>query len=215
MTCAPRRIRTFDLPLRRRSLYPLSYRGRCRGKLSRSPAGPAIVRPGIVGWGAIGAAEECGTVQVRDVMTEATITETPTDKLRTAAERMWREQTGSLLITTDGRLTGIITERDVLRAVALGADPDLATVDEAMTIDVYTVPPDMPLHVAAREMAARWIRHLPVVENGQLLGVISMRDVTGVFGALGAGDSEIDIEHEFDQLVRKRRLARIERGNQA
>ncbi len=154
-------------------------------------------------------------MQVRDVMTEATITETATDKLRTAAERMWREQTGSLLITTDGRLTGIITERDVLRAVALGADPELATVDEAMTIGVYTVPPDMPLHVAAREMAARWIRHLPVVENGQLLGVISMRDVTGVFGALGAGDSQIDIEHEFDQLGRKRRLARIERGDQA
>src|SRR5450755_1965421 len=123
-------------------------------------------------------------------MTDATITETPTDKLRAAAERMWRDQTGSLLITTDGRLTGIITERDVLRAVALGADPDLATVAEAMTIGVYTVPPDMPLHVAAREMAARWIRHLPVVENGQLLGVISMRDVTGVFGALGAGQRD-------------------------
>ena len=126
-------------------------------------------------------------MQVRDVMTEATITETPTDKLRTAAERMWREQTGSLLITTDGRLTGIITERDVLRAVALGADPDLATVDEAMSIDVHTVPPDMPLHVAAREMAARWIRHLPVVENGQLLGVISMRDVTGGVRRAGRG----------------------------
>jgi CBS domain len=79
-------------------------------------------------------------VQVRDVMTEATITETPADKLRSAAERLWREQTGSLLTSTDGRLTGIITERDVLRAVALGADPDRATVDEAMTIDVFTVP---------------------------------------------------------------------------
>ena len=149
-------------------------------------------------------------MQVRDVMTEATITETPADKLHSAAERMWREQTGSLLITTDGQLTGIITERDVLRAVALGADPDRATVDEAMTIDVFTVPPDMLLHVAAREMAARWIRLLPVIENGQLLGAVSMRDVTGVFGALGADDSEIDIdiEHEFDQLVRKRRLGR-------
>jgi CBS domain-containing protein len=152
-------------------------------------------------------------VQVRDVMTEATVTETPTDNLRTAAERMWREQTGSLLVTQDGRLTGIITERDVLRAVALGADPDRATVDEAMTVDVFTVSPDMQLHVAAREMAARWIRHLPVLQGGELLGVVSMRDITGVFGALGAGDSEIDIEHEFDRLVRKRRLARIE-GNE-
>jgi CBS domain-containing protein len=149
-------------------------------------------------------------VQVRDVMTEATVTEAATDNLRTAAERMWREQTGSLLVTQDGRLTGIITERDVLRAVALGADPDRATVDEAMTVDVFTVAPDMPLHVAAREMAARWIRHLPVLENGHLLGVVSMRDITGVFSALGTGDSEIDIEHEFDRLVRQRRLARIE-----
>ena len=63
-------------------------------------------------------------MQVRDVMTVAAITETPADKLRSGAGRMWREQTGSLLITTDGRLTGIITERDVLRAVAPGADPD-------------------------------------------------------------------------------------------
>ena len=152
-------------------------------------------------------------MRVSDVMTEATVTETPTDNLRAAAERMWRQQTGSLLITDNGRLTGIITERDVLRAVALGADPDRSTVDEAMTTSVFTVPPDMPLHVAAREMAARWIRHLPVVENGQLLGVVSMRDVTGVFGALGAGDAEVDIEHEFDHLVRKRRLARIEHGD--
>ena len=149
-------------------------------------------------------------MQVRDVMTEATVTDAPSDNLRTAAERMWREQTGSLLVVQDGRLIGIITERDVLRAVALGADPDRATVDEAMTVDVFTVPPEMQLHVAAREMAARWIRHLPVLDSGQLLGVVSMRDITGVFGALGAGDSEIDIEHEFDQLVRKRRLARIE-----
>ncbi len=152
-------------------------------------------------------------MRVSDVMTEATVTETPADNLRAAAERMWRQQTGSLLIMDNGQLTGIITERDVLRAVALGADPDRSTVDEAMTTSVYTVPPDMPLHVAAREMAARWIRHLPVVEDGRLLGVVSMRDVTGVFGALGAGDAGVDIEHEFDHLVRQRRLARIEHGD--
>ena len=66
--------------------------------------------------------EEHNAVQVRDVMTQATVTETASDTLRSAAERMWRQQTGSLLITDDGRLIGIITERDVLRAVALGAD---------------------------------------------------------------------------------------------
>jgi CBS domain-containing protein len=150
-------------------------------------------------------------VLVRDVMTGAAVTDSATDTLRSAAERMWREQTGSLLVMDGGRLAGIITERDLLRAVALGADLATATVDEAMTTEVFTVPPDMPLRDAAREMAVRWIRHLPVVDSGQLLGVISMRDVTGIFGALVSGS--VSVEHEFDQLVRERRLARIEHGD--
>jgi CBS domain-containing protein len=150
-------------------------------------------------------------VQVEDVMTQPTITESPEDSLRSAAELMWRQQTGSLLVTADGRLTGIITERDLLRAVALGADPDRSSVDEAMTADPFTVPPDMPLQEAAREMAVRWIRHLPVVKDSQILGVVSMRDVTGVFAALAPG--RVNVEHEFDQLVRERRLARIEHGD--
>ena len=148
---------------------------------------------------------------VRDVMTGAAVTDSATDTLRSAAERMWREQTGSLLVMDGGRLAGIITERDLLRAVALGADLTTATVDEAMTTEVFTVSPDMPLRDAAREMAVRWIRHLPVVDAGQVLGVISMRDVTGIFGALVPGN--VSVEHEFDQLVRERRLARIEHGD--
>lgn len=150
-------------------------------------------------------------MQVRDVMTEATATESTQDSLRSAAERMWRQQTGSLIVVENDQLIGIITERDILRAVAFGADPDTTTVDETMTAQVFTVTPDMALQDAAREMAARWIRHLPVVEHGKLLGVVSMRDVTGVFAAMGGG--EVRVEHEFDQLVRKRRLARIEHGD--
>jgi CBS domain-containing protein len=144
-------------------------------------------------------------------MTEATVTDSTTDTLRSAAERMWRQQTGSLLVMDGGRLAGIITERDLLRAVALGADPAAATVDEAMTAEVFTVGPDMPLRDAAREMAVRWIRHLPVVDGGQLVGMVSMRDITGIFAALAPGG--ITVEHEFDQLVRERRLARIEHGD--
>jgi CBS domain-containing protein len=150
-------------------------------------------------------------VEVRDVMTQATVTESRHDSLRLAAEHMWRQQTGSVLVTDGGQLVGIITERDLLRTVALGGDPDKTSVDEAMTTGVFTVPPGMPLQEAAREMAARWIRHLPVVENGQILGVVSMRDVTGVFAAMAPG--QVRVEHEFDQLVRERRLARIEHGD--
>jgi CBS domain-containing protein len=144
-------------------------------------------------------------------MTEATVTETATDTLRAAAEHMWRHQTGSLIILDDGQLVGIITERDLLRAVALGTDLGTATISDAMTAEVFTVPPDMPLREAAREMAIRWIRHLPVVDGGQLLGVVSMRDVTGVFAAMAPGS--VGVAHEFDQLVRERRLARIEHGD--
>jgi CBS domain-containing protein len=150
-------------------------------------------------------------VQVRDVMTPAVVTESRHDSLSSAAEIMWRQQTGSLLVTEAGQIVGIITERDLLRAVALGADPERTTVDEAMTAEVYTVPPDTQLQEAARAMAARWIRHLPVVDGGQLLGVVSMRDVTGVFAAMAGG--QVRVEHEFDQLVRERRLARIEHGD--
>ena len=150
-------------------------------------------------------------MQVRDVMTPAVVTESRHDSLSSAAEIMWRQQTGSLLVTEAGQIVGIITERDLLRAVALGADPERTTVDEAMTAEVYTVPPDTQLQEAARAMAARWIRHLPVVEGGQLLGVVSMRDVTGVFAAMAGG--QVRVEHEFDQLVRERRLARIEHGD--
>ncbi len=150
-------------------------------------------------------------MQVQDVMTQATVTESREDSLRAAAELMWRQQTGSLLIIEDGRLAGILTERDVLRAIALGTDPDRSSVDDVMTAEVFTVTPGMQLQEAARQMAARWIRHLPVVENDRLLGVVSMRDVTGVFAALAPGN--VDVEHEFDQLVRERRLARIEQGD--
>jgi CBS domain-containing protein len=150
-------------------------------------------------------------VQVRDVMTPAVVTESRHDSLSSAAEIMWRQQTGSVLVTEAGQIVGIITERDLLRAVALGADPERTTVDEAMTAEVYTVPPDTQLQEAARAMAARWIRHLPVVDGGRLLGVVSMRDVTGVFAAMAGG--QVRVEHEFDQLVRERRLARIEHGD--
>src|SRR5215813_15643860 len=128
--------------------------------------------------------QEHSAVLVRDVMTVAAVTNSAGDTLRSAAERMWREQTGSLLVIHDGRLAGIITERDLLRAVALGADLTTSTIDEAMTTEVFTVPPDMPLRDAAREMAARWIRHLPVEDDGRLVGMVSMRDVTGIFAAL-------------------------------
>lgn len=151
-------------------------------------------------------------MQVSEVMTTASVSESPGETLREAANRMWAEQTGSLLVVSDGKLVGIITERDVMRGVARGADPATATVEELMTRDVLSVRPATPLYEAARYMAARWIRHLPVIdEDGDILGMVSQRDLVGVFAALGR-DME-GVELASDELVRQRRLVRIEAGD--
>lgn len=150
-------------------------------------------------------------MHVADVMTEASITESPTDNLRAAAERMWTQQTGSLLVMEDGKLVGILTERDVLRAVARGLDPNTTVVGDVMTADVVTVAADTPLRDVAREMAHRWIRHLPVVDGTEVVGVVSIRDVAGVFAALSKDPEAVGLD--LDELVRERRLVRIEQGD--
>jgi CBS domain-containing protein len=150
-------------------------------------------------------------VQVAEVMTKASVTESPSDTLRDAANRMWAQQTGSLLVMDGDRLVGIITERDVMKAVARGSDLDATPVSAVMTRGVLTVAPDTSLHEAARHMATRWIRHLPVVVEGTVVGMVSQRDLCGVLAALG-DEPRTDLI-DADQLVRARRLTRIEAGD--
>lgn len=148
---------------------------------------------------------------VADVMTPASVTDTPEETLRASAIRMWEQQTGSLLVMDGERLAGIVTERDVLKAVARGRDVDKALTGDLMSRDVLTVSPDTPLHVAARVMASRWIRHLPVVESGRVVGVVSLRDLVAVLAALGPASGDVNLP--ADDLVSSRRLARIEAGD--
>jgi CBS domain-containing protein len=150
-------------------------------------------------------------VRVAEIMTNAAVTDSHTGTLQAAAEMMWRQQTGSIVIVEEGELAGIVTERDVLKAVAEGKDFAKTLVGDVMTTGVITVESDTSIRDAARTMAHHWIRHLPVVDEGLLVGIISQRDVAGVFAALwrDAGLPEIDT----DQLVRARRLARLEPGD--
>jgi signal-transduction protein with cAMP-binding, CBS, and nucleotidyltransferase domain len=98
-----------------------------------------------------------------------------------------------------------------MKAVARKADPDTTPVSAVMTRQVLTIEPTASLHEAARHMATRWIRHLPVVDDGQVVGMVSQRDLCGVLAAL-AGDPE---PHDMPTgaLVREQRLARIEAGD--
>lgn len=150
-------------------------------------------------------------MHVSDVMTKASVTESSTETLKSAAAQMWGQQTGSLLVMDGNVLIGILTERDVMKAVARGLDVATTPVSEVMTTSVLTVSPLTSLHEAARHMASRWIRHLPVVEDGKVVGVVSQRDLVGIFAALSKDPDAVELAS--DELVRERRLVRIEQGD--
>lgn len=82
-----------------------------------------------------------------------------------------------MAVCDGSRLVGILTERDVLRLAAGGADLDVTPVGEAMTKDVVTAAADAGILAAAALMAERHVRHLPVVEGENLLGIVGIRDL--------------------------------------
>jgi CBS domain-containing protein len=92
------------------------------------------------------------------------------------AERMVDRNVGAVLVLDDGRLTGILTERDVLRAVARGLRDDTRVAD-CMTAHPETIGPDETTEHAVVLMLHGGFRHLPVVEGDSLVGVISIRDL--------------------------------------
>jgi CBS domain-containing protein len=116
-------------------------------------------------------------MKVRDVASAAVVAVGPAQSLREATQLMAKHRVGSAVVQDAEMLVGILTERDVLNAVASASDPEQVSVEEIMTADVVTVGPDWDLIEAARVMAHRRIRHLVVYEGGQLLGVLSVRDV--------------------------------------
>ena len=92
------------------------------------------------------------------------------------AQRMVERNVGAVLVLDGGRLAGILTERDVLRAVARGLD-DSTRVGDCMTAHPETIAPDDTTDHAAVLMLHGGFRHLPVVEGDDLVGVISIRDL--------------------------------------
>jgi mannose-6-phosphate isomerase-like protein (cupin superfamily) len=84
---------------------------------------------------------------------------------------------GAAVVEEQNGMVGIVSERDILRAVAGGRDLDVTRVDEVMTRDVVTVGPDWEVYEATAEMADHHIRHLVVRNGGDVLGILSVRDV--------------------------------------
>ena len=94
------------------------------------------------------------------------------------ARKMRDNKVGALMVMKNDTLSGIFTERDLMsRVVAEGLNPEKVQVSEAMTSSIATVPLETPIREAANIMSQNRIRHLPVLEEGQLYGVISVGDI--------------------------------------
>ena len=110
--------------------------------------------------------------------------------LADASALMIAEDVGSVAIVDGATLLGILTERDIVRAVAAEANLDTATTRQWMTADPDVCDPDLSIEDAARWMLSAGYRHLPVTEGNRLLGVVSIKDVLWALdGASGLGAS--------------------------
>jgi CBS domain-containing protein len=114
---------------------------------------------------------------VRDVMTARVVTTSPDKPVAAAAAAMVRHKVGSALIMQSRILTGILTERDVLRAAASGNDLTDSPVSAWMTKDPEQASPDTTVEDALQLMLLHGFRHLPVLENREVRGVVSLRDL--------------------------------------
>ena len=124
-------------------------------------------------------------MQVREGMSSVVLAVGPGHTLRETATKMTEKGTGAALVFDD-ESPRIITERDILNAVGSGKDPDTEKVADHMSDSVISAAPDWSLEQAAEEMVERGIRHLVVVERGELVGVLSMRDIVRCWTQVGA-----------------------------
>jgi CBS domain-containing protein len=119
-------------------------------------------------------------MKVRDLYTPHLLKAYPGEDLSVSASRMQFHEIGALAVYDSGQVVGIITERDVLRAVGEGRVPEVTTVAEYMSAEPVSVGPEMDAGEAAALMLSLGARHLPVSEGGELVGMLSARDLLSV-----------------------------------
>jgi CBS domain-containing protein len=118
-------------------------------------------------------------VNVSEAMATQLCTADSGSTVADAATLMGEHAVGSVLITEGDRVAGILTERDIVRALSTAHDAPTRPVTEWMTADPVTIEPGADLKVALKTMIDGGFRHLPVVENGRPVGMLSIRDVAG------------------------------------
>ncbi len=127
---------------------------------------------------------------ISDVMAINVVTVGPQTTIEDVAKRMVAARVGSALVCEGPHLLGILTERDVMRIVAEGDDPKSTAVSAAMTHSPACAGPDWEIYDAARLMMARGIRHLPVTQEGKIVGMVSIRDLVRFGVAASKSDQD-------------------------
>jgi len=118
-------------------------------------------------------------MKVKDIMTKNLIKTSIESTVSDAAKIMDGKNIGSLLIEENGKIIGIITERDILRKiVAKGRNPDETSVKDIMTSPLITIDAENSIEEANELISKNKIRRLPVEENGEIVGIITLRDVS-------------------------------------
>lgn len=119
-------------------------------------------------------------MNVEEIMTKNVRSVSPSDPVKKAAEIMETVDCGSVPVTAQGRVVGMLTDRDiVIKAVAKNHGPD-TQVERCMTTEVVTVKPSTDARQAADMMAENQVRRLPVVDNGALIGMLAIADLARV-----------------------------------
>jgi CBS domain-containing protein len=116
---------------------------------------------------------------VREVMSENLFTVSPSTTVGEAVALMAQHRVGSMLVMDHTGLAGIFTERDTVRAISNSHDAPSHEVSSWMTHEPLTVGPDEPVEDALKTMLDRGFRHLPVVKDGEVIGIVSIRDLAG------------------------------------
>lgn len=117
-------------------------------------------------------------MQVRDIMHSDVKTTSPSDTFEQVATVLREHGISSVIVMDGATLAGIVTERDLVNLVADGLDPQAVKVADRMSTELDTVEPRTDIAEAAEHMARLRIRHLPVLDKGALVGIISIRDLT-------------------------------------
>jgi CBS domain-containing protein len=125
-------------------------------------------------------------MQVSDAMSTVVLTIGPNHSLRDAARLMSARKVGAaVVLDPDGSGVGILTERDLLHAIGVGQDPDVEKAGAHLTSELVFAAPEWTLDQAAEAMVRGGFRHLVVLDQGEVVGIVSVRDIVRAWTRAG------------------------------